>query len=395
MIQFIDYIISQRHPPVNVQRTQRRADKWPARQPQLKRQLLYNVTMKIAINLVLAAGLIACAHPPAGATGSDFPLCMYGAKSTKDLAIIKAAGFNCFQTYIQDPPALAELAAEAGRLDIKMLALPDRVINSSFSIQAKSWPMLAWYLYDEPDVHKVGPAELEKMDSRTKAWSPGQRTAFVVGQGSAAFNFGATADAVMVDWYPVPHLKLESAGHHVALTRSAVKTTDKKRPGKPVWAVLQAFDWREYHQRREKRIGRFPTFPEIRFMTYHSLVRGANGLFYYSFSQSGKPLSAWPDRWFSLKTIAAEINALRPMLEKGAESERPAGLDPRLETRVLSKNGKRRMILLNPSDSGIPLDTGFLKGWRPLFEEKRFLDEVLRGSGKTILPPYRVLVLEK
>jgi hypothetical protein len=353
---------------------------------------LYNVKMKFTTHLIMAAGLITGGCSAAGAIEGGFPLCMYGVETKKDLAIVKEAGFNCFQTYTKDPAVLAGLAAEAGRLKLKMLAYPDGVIDSSYSVRAKTWPMLAWYLYDEPDIHGVTPAELDNMDRKTKAWSPGQPTAFVVGQGSAAFNYGTTADALMVDWYPVPHLKLESLGYQVSRTRAAVRTLDKKRPGKPVWAVIQAFDWRLFPQHHERRVGRFPTLAEIRFMTYLALVRGADGLFYFTFSQEGKTLDAWPDRWFILKSITSEINALRPMLEKGKWTGLLKGPDPRLEAWTISRNGKRCAILINTSNSEIHLNAGALKDWRPLFEEKRFLDELLHGQSR--IPPYRVLVLE-
>jgi len=344
----------------------------------------------------LAAGLLAACCAPAGAMEDSFPLCMYGIGAKRDLAVIKEAGFNCFQTYDQAPETLAGLAAEAKKLKLKMSAYPDRVISSTYSEQAKDWPILAWYLYDEPEVRGLPAAELEKLNLKTKTWSPGQRTAFVMGDGAAAMTYGAIADALMVDWYPVPHLKTESVGYHVSLLKSAAQMLDKKNPGKPVWAVLQAFDWRIYPQRHEpKRIGRFPTFTELRFMTYLSLVRGAEGLFYFTFGQDGKTLDATPERWLLFKQLASEINSLRPYLEKGKAAETPAGLDPRLAVRVISKGGGLCMMILNPSAGEIPVSAKVLKDWRPLFEEKRRLEAILPGGKNLRLPPYRTLVLEK
>ena len=339
---------------------------------------------------------IACFALTAGAAAAkDFPLCMYGAAAKRDLAVIKEAGFNCFQAYGQDPAVLAELAAEAKKLKLKMVAYPDRVMESPYGEKAKSWPILAWYLYDEPEVRGLPPAELEKIALKVKTWSPGQRTAFVMGDGAAAMTYGATADALMVDWYPVPHLPLESVGRHVSLLKSAAKMLDAKNPDKPVWAVLQAFDWINQPQRRAKRVGGFPTFAQIRFMTYLSIVRGADGLFYFTFAQEGKTLDAWPERWFLFKQIAAEINALRPMLEKGKAAEPPAGLDARLAVRAIAKGGGRWLLLLNPTAGEIPVDAEVLKDWRPLFEAKRRLEELLPGGKNLRLPPYRTLVLEK
>jgi len=355
----------------------------------------YNHRMKMNILFAGAAyGVLMLCGGPAAA-GGGFPLCMYGVNSARDLAVIKEAGFNCFHTYNQDPETLAGLAAEAGKLKMKMTAYPDKVMDSAYGEAAKKWPMLAWYLYDEPEVRGIPPAELEKLERKTKAWSPKQRTAFVMGDGNAALTYGAYGDALMTDWYPVPHLKTESVGYHVALVKSAAGIMDAERPDRPVWAVLQAFDWMIYPQRRKERVGRYPTFTELRFMTYLALARGANGLFYYTFSQEGKTLDAWPERWFLFKRLAAEINSLAPVLEKGADTEPPTGLDERLIARVLKKGFKRYMILLNPSDAKVPLDAALLKGWRPLFEEKRRYEDILPGKENLYMPGYRTLVLEK
>jgi hypothetical protein len=352
---------------------------------------------KMTVYTALVCGILTAGRIPAGAWDGGFPLCMYGIGATRDLAVIKEAGFNCFQTYSQDPEVLAELAAEAKKLKLKMTASPVRVIDSLYNEAAKKWPMLAWYLYDEPEVRGFPPAELEKLELRTKTWSPGQRTAFVMGEGSAALTYGGAGDALMVDWYPVPHLRMESVGYQVALVKSAAKIMDAKRPDRPAWAVLQAFDWKIYPQRRKQRVGRYPTFAEIRFMTYLALARGADGLFYYTFSQEGKTLDAWPERWFIFKQIAAEINALRPVLEKGREAAPPPGLDERLAVKVLSKGRRQYMFMLNPSGQSIPLNTAALKSWRPLFEEKRRLEDILPASAdnNTYLTPYRTLVMER
>lgn len=328
---------------------------------------------------------------PAGLNAGDFfPVCMYGITQPAELKVLKDGGFNCFQTYEPDPEKLAALAAEAGRLDLKMVASPDKVMGSPIEKEAKRWPVLAWYLYDEPEIHRFSPASLAELDNKVKRWSSRQKTAFVMGEGMAALSYGAAADVLMVDWYPVPHLKLESLGQQITLTRQGALALDKNRPGKPVWAVLQAFNWLEYPQRRAKRIGRFPTAEEARFMTYLSLARGATGIFYFKYSDA----AASPERWRIFTDLAAEVRRLGPLLAKAKPGERPAGLDPALDVTVFRHWGRKRMIVMNPSYANVPLNAGALKGWRPLFERKRYLEELLPGGNNLYLPPYRVLVLE-
>ena len=348
--------------------------------------------MKTALVMILFLSFGA----PAGA--GQFPLCMYGINGPAELAAVKKAGFNCFQTYTQEPGKLAALAAGAARLELKMLAAPDKVIVSTYAAAARGWPMLAWYLCDEPDVQKMPPAELERLDRRVKAWDAEQRTAFVVGTGSAAYVYGATADALMVDWYPVPHLGLETVGIHVALVKAGVKWTDLKRPQKPVWAVLQAFDWREYPPQLTPPVGRFPTFDEVRFMSYVAIARGASGLFYFTFSHKDGPLTTKPELWAIYERIAGEINALRPALESGLEAAAPAGLGAGLDAKVIAGGGRTFLILLNPAPATAPLEPGALEGWRPLFEPKPALADLLPplpGGTALALPGYRELILEK
>lgn len=344
---------------------------------------------------LLILSLCAIVYPRPLPAGEIFPVCMYGVSKPAELTVLKQAGFNCFQTYILEPEQLSALAGEADRLGLQMVAAPDRVIGSAYGKKALKWPVLAWYLYDEPEVRRLPPAELLKLDRRTKEWSPRQRTAFVMGAGIAAFTYGAAADALMVDWYPVPHLPLESVGRQVTLVKEGAKAMDTAKPGKPVWAVLQAFDWLEYPQRGAKRVGRFPDFGEIRFMTYLALARGATGIFYFKLDAAeGKPLPGAPERLAMFGKIADEINRLGPLIAGGKPARAPAGLAPGLSAAVFKANGREYMILLNPARTNIPLKAEALKGWRPLFEEKRRLEELLPGGKNLYFPPYRVLVLE-
>ena len=315
------------------------------------------------------------------------PLCLYDINKPQELQILKKAGFNCFETGQQAPEKLAELAAEAGKLGMKMVAYPDKVIGSAYDKEAKSWPILAWYLYDEPEVGGLPLIELAKLDRRAKDWSPEQRTAFVMGDGIVALTYGCVADALMVDWYPVPHLELSSVGQQVLLTREGAKALDAKNPSKPVWAVLQAFDWMEFPQRRAKKVGGFPTFEQVRFMTYLALARGAKGIFYYRYTLSdGTTLPDKPERWSIYERMAAELNKIAPVFMEGKETDPPAGLSRKLSVTALKNGSHEYLALLNTSAAPAPLDQAALKNWRPLFEEKRELPAAL--------PPNTALILE-
>lgn len=333
---------------------------------------------------LLALALLACGA--AFARAADFPLGFYGVTAPAELAALKQAGFDCFHTYAQDPALLAALAAEAKKQGLKMMAYPDRVVGSAFEKDARRWPVLAWYLYDEPEVKRLPLASLQALEKRVKDWSPKARTVFVMGEGVAAFTFGGVGDALMVDWYPVPHLRLESVGEQVAMARSGAAIMDAARKDKPVWAVLQAFDWIGYPQRRTPKVGGFPTFEQVRYMTWLSVARGASGIFYFTYNGSdGVPLPARPERWGIYSRVAAELNGLRKVLEKGKPGVLPAGLSADFAARAIRQGGRDYLVLLNPTAAPLPLAA--VKDWRPLFEPTRLMPESL--------PPQKALILEK
>ncbi len=334
-----------------------------------------------------------------------FPIGIYGVTKPSELKILKKAGFDSFHAYISDAEKLSMLAEEAGKLGLKMTAPPDGAMNSAYSEKAKTWPMLAWYLFDEPDVMKLSAEKLENLDDKTKIWSPGQLTAFVIGESSPSLKYGHIADTMMLDWYPVPHLPLESAGMHIKSAiegmRKAMAENGKTGP-KPLWAVLQAFDWKNYRQRdpSKPRIGRFPSREEIRFMTYHAVLSGAEGIFYYTLDTSDtvKNLYDFPQEWKSLTDTVAEISSLKRVFERGEETDLPfktEGAPP--AAKAWKHKNRRYLIIANPANLSIALPRELLNDgkWKPLFEKKGKLADLIDDPKNPRIAPYRVFVLMK
>lgn len=307
----------------------------------------------------LLAGLLAVA----GASGAaPFALCMYGVDDPADIPLLKKAGFNCLQTYRQDPALLARLAQAAEKEGLKTVFYPNPVIGSSYEAQARAWPMLAWYLVDEPDVAGWSRERVLQSRLRAQAAFPSAPTALVVGQGKTMTPFYDLPDIFMVDWYPVPHLPLASFGQQIALARAEIDRTGQKN--KPLWAVVQAFNWKEYEQYRpdSERIGRFPTQQEIRFMSYDAIMNGATGLFYFTFTTQGRPLpQARPQWWARVSAVSRELAAFRPVLEEGKTVKNPVPESEGLRMKTWKYQGDKYTLLLNPSDTPRPLPKKLLK----------------------------------
>lgn len=339
--------------------------------------------------VLFAAGLsAACARPRI----PEFPIGIYGVEDAVQIDRLREAGFDSFQSYSESSGSLNALSIGARKAGMRMLAHPQGLIAAGSA--PKDWPLAAWYLQDEPDVTRTPPAELESLDATVRRWSPGAPTAFVVGQGSAAARYAGAGDVVMVDWYPVPHLPLETVGEQVALAVAGAR-------GKPVWAVLQAMDWRGYPQRNPKnaRIGRFPSQAELRFMSYDAVLAGARGLWFFSDTMpGGGTLGERPELWSQVASVSREMRAMARVFARGRLIPLPfAPPSSALASRSWTYRGRDYLILINRAKSvSVKVPVSAMEStWRPLFSARRDARELLREhQGSYYLNPYQVLVLE-
>ncbi|MDD4004291.1 MAG: hypothetical protein PHW69_03700 [Elusimicrobiaceae bacterium] len=332
-------------------------------------------------------------QPPAE---NFFPIGIYGVLSPDSVPLLKEAGFNTIQTYTQAPDKIAALATACRKNGMKLVSSPYRVMGSPYAKEArKTWPILAWYLYDEPEVHSLTPPELFLKYMEVKNWSQNQRTVFVTGEGKCAVAYGKSADALMVDWYPVPHLPLESAGRQIDTALKGLGIINQ--PLKPVWAVLQAFNWLYYPQHSRNRIGRYPTAAELRFMTYHSVLSGAKGVFYFTFTNSstGLPLTEYPELWHNLSKTVKEIAGLRKVLESGTETECPAACAGPLACRAWKYDGKTYLVAANTANTHTVMPKALRddRKWTVLFERSAKIEDLTEERRHPRFSPYRVFVL--
>ncbi len=341
---------------------------------------MIKIILKSGLHSLSAAAVLLLAVLNAGA----MPLCIYDVNTPKDVKTVKKAGFNCIQTYTQSPQELSALAQAAEANGLKMLVYPDKLIGSGELAAANKWPILALYLYDEPDVARLSWRDVKKLDGKAKKAFPGRQTAVVVGQGSHAENYCKSADILMVDWYPVPHLDLSSFGKQIEDAKKIL--AKNKMADKPLWGVIQAFDWKDFKQYRpdDQRIGRFPTREEMLFMAYHGLIRGMNGVFFYTFTVNGKTLPEYaPKYWKILKSSVKQLNKTMPIFEEGEILPSPEKASANILAQRRLYKGYYYDFLLNLSDVQEPLPEEF--------KQKTY--KALYGSKTENLAPRSVMIL--
>jgi hypothetical protein len=138
-------------------------------------------------------------------------------------------------------------------------------------------------------------------------------------------RYNPGGDLIATDIYPiVPHgIRPEYAlwddgrqGDFLNAYPSQVgQYCDKMRqvagPQRAVFMVLQAFAWEALREKdRDEKALLYPTFAQLRFMQYQSVVHGANGVVYWGlyFTPAGHAF------WNNLASATKELKALLPEL---------------------------------------------------------------------------------
>jgi len=161
-------------------------------------------------------------------------------------------------------------------------------------------------------------------------------------------------------------------------------------PQKPLISVVQAFDWKDLKQYRpdNDRIGRSPTAQEINFMSYHAVLSGAEGLFYFAFSEASKT----PQKWAALEETVKQFKYLSPILSRGKMLPSPDFIKAPLEAQKRVYKGRTYLILINPSDKAVTAPKQLLSNkYKTLFQTRSINFTVKENNGN--LPPYSAFVL--
>lgn len=346
--------------------------------------LFINTENLCVLRKYVACLLLSLAALPLAAR--EFPLCLYGVNDPEDIETVRQAGFDCFQTYTTKPETLEKLAKAAQQNHLKVVFSPAQILGTPYEKKAQTWPILAWYLVDEPDVHRWTREKVQEKYQTTKQAFPNHNATLVIGQGRTATPYYDIPDAMMVDWYPVPHYPLTSFGDQVTYMLEGMQTYGAQ--GRPAWGVVQAFDWIYCRQFRpdNDRIGRFPTAQEMRFMSYHGILNGATGLFYFIFNHQGKPMpQSAPEYWQRVQEVVQELATLKPVLENGTEVSNPVKVREPLLMKTWQYEGHTYSLLANTTDKPRKVPTALRKGYDSLFG---------RELAKKI-PAYEVWVLKK
>lgn len=184
-------------------------------------------------------------------------------------------------------------------------------------------------------------------------------------------DFGAVADIVGCDIYPVPmgplvgHSDLADQGLPSvgAYTRRMLQTA----PAKSVWMVLQGFGWDDLAEVVNKGDRPRPTRSQNRFMAYDAIVNGARGILYWGTFAVEADAPFWTD----LKQMVSELHSLQPFLSAPDSNQKyQVTIDPRwgssergLVWLAKEAEGQLALFLVNQAPDPIAFTVSGLDSW--------------------------------
>lgn len=237
-----------------------------------------------------------------------FPIGIFGV-SSKYIHIVKKAGFNSIYANAYSLRSLLQLSKTQMNL---LLTIPSELSSKKTQIFFKKAKhienILAWYLSDEPEIWFVPPKYLWELKRYIKALDPRHPTLITLVRAEKVEDYGQCADIIMVDPYPIPR-------RPVTWLSDSIDKVKALFPYKPIWAVIQAFDWSAFPYGEEARSwGRDPTYEEERCLTYLAIIHGVTGLFYYTFKNKNYFIMERKRHWNELKRVIRELNSIYPII---------------------------------------------------------------------------------
>ena len=298
-----------------------------------------------------------------------FPIGAFRNFSSSNGAELKKSGFNMTHEYLFEYSNIKgeEIIKKAKKFlkdahdnDLKVfMGIPRMAIKSGnieeitkYVSALKNMPALTtWYLYDEPIMRKIPANLLHKAAKAIRSVDPNHPVSmlfnYIRGPIAEKKKYTDMVDIVWVDPYPIGSQSkdpINVVGENVSI---AYKVTDNK---KPVWSVIQAFQWEYYFRKKTVQKDGAPTVPsknQFRYMNYLALASGAKGLFYYWAPESYYHIkNDAPEIWNSICGVVKELNTLKPFLTAYADKKSP-NVPSGFKLWTRKAGGKRVFAIIN------------------------------------------------
>ena len=243
---------------------------------------------------------------------------------------LKAAGFNMVHRHKADISE-ADFISLADRYGLKVFQVPapsykrDFVEESNIAAYRSHPSVIAWYLADDTAGYST-PEEVMFRHRIAKALDPNRLTLqadFVMMDGSNCRypRYVHTTDVYLPEIYPV--FWKNPQGSEVSevvrdMKRIRREIAEAGNPLKSIWPIIQHFDGWGWQ--------RFPTFAELRAMSWESIVHGGKGIVWYVYhsrSGRGRGVVVSDEYWNNMTGVSSEIASFKDDLVARTAAEQP------------------------------------------------------------------------
>ena len=234
---------------------------------------------------------------------------------------LKEAGFNFAHSY--SIPREDRFLRAAEKYGFKLWSVARFPDERFVEVERRSPAVIAWYLGDDTSANTT-PSELYDYFDSCKAVDPTRLTvqADLIDSSKKVSNYRPYVkgtDAFLPEIYPIRDDGEKSGDLCVAqiardVKRSISDAIDARDGPKAIWPIIQYFQgWGRK---------RFPTYRELRAMSFCAIAAGANGITWYTYGGFVNPekkmfnygVTTTPERWKNISTIATQINELSPVI---------------------------------------------------------------------------------
>jgi hypothetical protein len=201
--------------------------------------------------------------------------------------------------------------------------------------------ILGWYVVDEPEGIGEAPVQpVRDLYKFVKDIDQSRPCSMVIMSPEAAKDYRSCTDIMWIDPYPVPKQPITAVSDAVS---GAIANIEKD---KPLWCIVQAFDWNVWDH--GKLIGEHrPTGDEERCMTYMALVNGAKGIIYWAYGSSKYYTADYPQHWLEVKKVASEVHDLTPVLLTKTIDGLPFSSNNAIQSMLKKYNGNWYVLAVN------------------------------------------------
>jgi hypothetical protein len=325
-----------------------------------------------------------------------FPLGLYGITDSDDLAAVIAAGFNF--VIVPSQRASYDLREAAVKAHLGVVVSGTNTEPTFWDTLEGKWgnspACLGWLPYSRADLRGYSPAQVGGLYDQLMRSSPSLPVIAPLASPSLAAHYVSAAD-ILVAWsLPVPHSPLRALGEMVQVLREC-------GGNKPVWAIIQAQGGGAIQDESPGPAagGRAPTGAEMQALVYLALVRGADGLMWYSYNPPNddvpNPLpQANPALWAAISAVTQNLRWLTPVLLDGKRTLLPPAAGGAVEMARWHYQDSDYLVAVNTGANGAvtPLRLGAPHASAPVMFEGRSVQADGDGDIQESFAPYGVHV---